>query len=47
MSSGSADRLLAGDIGGTKTLALDVTGAPEIITEQRVPRPHGPDETVD
>lgn len=35
------------DIGGTKTLALVVSDQGDILHERRVPRPHGPDETVD
>lgn len=35
------------DIGGTKTLALVVSDQGEILHECRVPRPHGPDETVE
>lgn len=35
------------DIGGTKTLALVVSDSGDILHEQRVPRPHGPDETVE
>lgn len=34
------------DIGGTKMLAMLVTDQGEILHERRVPRPHGPDETV-
>ncbi|MGY9084340.1 MAG: ROK family protein [Acidimicrobiales bacterium] len=41
-------RYFAGfDIGGTKTLALVVSNQGEILHERRVPRPHGPEETVD
>ena len=35
------------DIGGTKTLALVVSDQGDILHERRVPRPQGPDETVD
>ena len=35
------------DIGGTKTLALVVSDTGAIVSERRVPRPHGPDETVE
>jgi len=35
------------DIGGTKTLAVVVSDSGKILHEQRVPRPKGPDETVD
>ena len=35
------------DIGGTKTLALVVSDQGDILHERRVPRPHGPDETVE
>lgn len=34
------------DIGGTKTLSLVVSDQGEILHEKLVPRPHGPDETV-
>ncbi|KAG1648440.1 Glucokinase [Nymphon striatum] len=35
------------DIGGTKTLAVVVSEDGDILFERRVPRPHGPEETVD
>ncbi len=35
------------DIGGTKTLAVVVSERGDVLFERRVPRPHGPDETVD
>jgi len=35
------------DIGGTKTLALVASDQGDILHERRVPRPHGPDETVE
>jgi len=35
------------DIGGTKTLAVVISEQGDILHEQRVPRPHGPDETVE
>ena len=35
------------DIGGTKTLAVLVSDAGEIVAEHRLPRPHGPQATLD
>lgn len=41
-----ADYFAGFDIGGTKTLAVVLSAAGELVFEHRTPRPHGPEETV-
>lgn len=42
-----AEHFAGFDIGGTKTLAVVMNRERQVLTERRIPRPHGPDETVE